>query len=109
MLFPAPARVIDFDLRIVANVGEEFLSEKTAVVGKLRPLVSVAKAFRDVRHRECQRHDLAGLKRMIKGINAVQVARRGADRSPQLLLSPPLVPLHRAAGRRRIPSRHRDP
>ena len=79
MLLAAPSRVIDFDGRVVANDGKKGLSEETAVIGKLREFIPIAKAFGDVRHRECQRHHFAYAQRLIQGINAVEVARRAAD------------------------------
>src|ERR1700722_1360990 len=79
MLFAPPARIIDFQVRVVANIGKELNVEKRSVVGKLRRLIAVAKTVRFVSHGEGERHDVAGSERLLESIDRVQIAGLAAD------------------------------
>jgi hypothetical protein len=43
VFFPPPPRIVDLDLRVVADGWEELLAEKAAVVSEFRRFVAVAK------------------------------------------------------------------
>ena len=78
MLFAPAPRIVQLDLRVIADRGKELLTEKSAVEGKFRRLITVAKPCRCMPDGEAQRQHLADLQRPLERIDRVQIARRSA-------------------------------
>src|ERR1700679_3223308 len=78
MLLAAAAWIVDLQGRIVADGGEEFRIEKSAVVGELGQLIAVAETARFMADGERERQHLAGSQRLLERIERIQIARRAA-------------------------------
>ena len=77
--FGAAAGIVEFDVAVVADVGEIGAVEKCAVVGEFGALVAVAEAVGFVADVESHVHDFAGLERLIERVDGVDVARAGRN------------------------------
>ena len=71
MLFAAAARVVEFDVGVVADVGNVVGVEKGAVVGELRKFVAVAEAAGLVADVTGEGDGLAGCQGLLQGIDGV--------------------------------------
>src|ERR1035438_6531560 len=77
-LFAAPARVIEFALRVISNRRKIAGVEERAVISELGWLVPVSEAVGGVAHGERQGEDLSRVEGLFESVDGVEIARRPA-------------------------------
>jgi len=79
-LFASTAGIIQFNVRVVADIREVVGIEEGSVVGELSGLIAVAEAAGLVADVAGKGNSFAGRQGLFQGVNGVEVARRGTDK-----------------------------
>ena len=73
LFFAAPARIVDFEVRIVTDLRKIAANRRRCRCGEFRGLVAVTEAARGVPHRELEGENLAGTERPIERVDGVKI------------------------------------